>query len=53
MQKINQNYINTIVKKALLEDLYPKGDLTTNLISFKNKVIKKRIRISQVTLIKA
>ncbi len=43
MQKINQKYINTIVKKALIEDLYPKGDLTTNLVSFKNKIIKARI----------
>tara|TARA_B100002051_G_scaffold187707_1_gene177735 strand:- start:5183 stop:6010 length:828 start_codon:yes stop_codon:yes gene_type:complete len=43
VQKINQKYINTIVKKALIEDLYPKGDLTTNLVSFKNKIIKARI----------
>ena len=47
MQKINQKYINTIVKKALLEDLSPKGDLTTNLISFKNKVIKAKIIAKQ------
>ena len=37
MQKLNQKYINTIVKKALDEDLKPSGDITTNLISFKNK----------------
>ncbi len=43
MQKINQKYINTIVKKALLEDLSSKGDITTNLISFKNKIIKAKI----------
>ena len=47
MQKINQKYINNIVKKALLEDLSPKGDLTTNLISFKNKVIKAKIIAKQ------
>ena len=47
MQKINQKYINTIVKKALLEDLYPKGDLTTNLINFKNKIIKAKIIAKQ------
>jgi len=47
VQKINQKYINTIVKKALLEDLSPKGDLTTNLISFKNKVIKAKIIAKQ------
>ena len=43
MQKINQKYINSIVKQALLEDLYPRGDITTNLINFKNKVIKAKI----------
>ena len=43
MQKINQKYINSVVKKALLEDLYPRGDITTNLINFKNKVIKAKI----------
>ncbi len=43
MQKINQKYIKTIVKKALLEDLSPKGDLTTKLISSKNKIIKAKI----------
>ena len=43
MKKINQKYINSIVKQALLEDLYPRGDITTNLINFKNKVIKAKI----------
>ena len=43
MQKINQKYIKTIVKKALLEDLSPRGDLTTKLISSKNKIIKAKI----------
>ena len=43
MQKINQKYINKIVKKALMEDLSPKGDVTTNLISYKNKIITARI----------
>ena len=43
MQKINQKYINSVVKQALLEDLYPRGDITTNLINFKNKVIKAKI----------
>ena len=43
MQKINQKYINNIVKKALMEDLSPKGDITTNLISYKNKIITARI----------
>ena len=43
MRKINQKYIKSIVKKALFEDLSPKGDLTTNLIKAKNKIIKARI----------
>jgi len=47
VQKINQKYINTIVKKALLEDLSPKGDLTTKLISSKNKIIKAKIIAKQ------
>ena len=33
MQKINQKYITSVVKKALLEDLLPNGDLTTKIIS--------------------
>ena len=43
MQKINQRYIKSIVKKALFEDLSPNGDLTTNLIREKNKMIKAKI----------
>ena len=43
MEKLNQKYINTVVKKALKEDLNPRGDITTNLISFKNKKIKAKI----------
>jgi nicotinate-nucleotide pyrophosphorylase (carboxylating) len=45
--KINQNYINSIVKQALKEDLRPNGDITTKLISFKNKKIKARIIAKQ------
>jgi nicotinate-nucleotide pyrophosphorylase (carboxylating) len=45
--KINQNYINSIVKQALNEDLKPFGDITTNLISFKNKNIKAKIIAKQ------
>ena len=47
MSKINQNYINSIVKQALKEDLKPFGDITTRLISFKNKKIKARIIAKQ------
>ncbi len=43
MYKINQKYINSIVKKALEEDLKPRGDITTNLISLKNKKLNAKI----------
>ena len=43
MPKVNQNYINSIVKQALKEDLGPNGDITTKLISFKNKKTKAKI----------
>ncbi len=51
MQKLNQKYINLIVKKALDEDLKPKGDITTNLISFKNKRSKAKIIAKQSGII--
>ena len=47
MLKINQNYINSIVKQALKEDIKPSGDITTKLISFKNKKIKAKIIAKQ------
>ena len=47
MQKVNQKYINNVVKKALLEDLFPKGDLTTNLLASRNRIIKARIIAKQ------
>ena len=47
MQKINQIYINSVVKKALDEDLKPKGDITTSLISFKNKKTTAKIIAKQ------
>jgi nicotinate-nucleotide pyrophosphorylase (carboxylating) len=47
MQKLNQKYINRIVKKALNEDLKPNGDITTNLISLKNKKLKAKIIAKQ------
>ncbi len=43
MFKINQNYINSVVKQALKEDLRPLGDITTNLITTKDKKIKAKI----------
>ena len=47
MQKLNQFYIRSVVKKALDEDLRPRGDITTNLVKSKNKIIKARIIAKQ------
>jgi len=47
VQKLNQKYINSIVKKALDEDLKPRGDITTNLISLKNRKSKAKIIAKQ------
>ena len=47
MSKVNQNYINSIVKQALKEDLRPNGDITTKLISFKDKKAKANIVAKQ------
>ncbi len=47
MQKLDQKYIITTVKKALNEDSKPGGDITTNLITFKNKKSKAKIIAKQ------
>ena len=47
VQKLNQFYIKSVVRKALEEDLRPRGDITTNIISTKNKIIKARIIAKQ------
>mgnify|MGYP001964082360 CR=1 FL=1 len=47
MQKLNQFYIKSLVKKALEEDLKPRGDITTKLIKFKNKKVKAQIIAKQ------
>ena len=47
VQKLNQSYIRSVVKKALDEDLKPKGDITTNLINAKDKFIKAQILAKQ------
>ena len=41
MQVLNQFYIKSVVRKALDEDLKPRGDITTNIVSEKNKIIKE------------
>ena len=47
MQKLNKSYINSVVRKALEEDLKPRGDITTSLITSKDKIIKAKIIAKQ------
>ena len=47
MQALNQFYIKSFVRKALEEDLKPKGDITTNILSKKDKIIQARIIAKQ------
>ncbi len=47
VSKVNQNYINSIVKQALNEDLRPSGDITTQLINFRDKKAKAKIIAKQ------
>jgi nicotinate-nucleotide pyrophosphorylase (carboxylating) len=47
VQKINQNYINNLVKQALNEDLRPFGDITTKLINFRDQKSKAEIIAKQ------
>ena len=49
--KINQKYINSVVRKALLEDMFPNGDVTTDLIFAKNKIINAKIIAKQSGII--
>ena len=51
MQKINQKYINNLVLKALEEDLKPNGDITTNLLNSKNKIVQAKIISKQSGII--
>ncbi len=47
MQALNQFYIKSVVRKALEEDLKPRGDITTNILSTKDKIIQARIIAKQ------
>ena len=47
MQKLSQTFIKSLVKKALYEDLKPRGDITTNLVKFNNKKTKAQIIAKQ------
>jgi len=51
VQKLNQSYIKSVVKKALEEDLRPRGDITTDLIATKDKIIEAKIIAKQEGII--
>ncbi len=40
--KLSENFIRNTVKLALNEDLFPSGDITSNLVE-NNKIIKNNI----------
>lgn len=48
--KLSKNFIKNIVKLALNEDLYPSGDITSNLIQ-NNKIIKVKLISNQNAII--
>ena len=48
--KLSENFIRNIVKLALNEDLYPSGDITSNLIR-DNKIVKIKLISNQNAII--
>ena len=48
--ELNNNFINNSVKLALIEDLYPSGDITSNLIK-NEKIIKVKLVSNQKAVI--
>ena len=48
--KLSKFYIKNIVKLALNEDLYPSGDITSNLVK-NNKIIKMKLISNQRAVI--
>ena len=48
--KLSENFIKNIVKLALNEDLYPTGDITSNLVE-NNKIIKLKLILNQNAVI--
>ena len=48
--KLSNYYIRNIVKLALNEDLYPSGDITSNLIR-NNKIVKVRLISNQPAMV--
>ena len=48
--KLSNNFIKNTVKMALDEDLYPSGDITSNLVKY-NKIIKVKLISNQKAII--
>tara|TARA_B100001059_G_C17686347_1_gene502522 strand:+ start:287 stop:544 length:258 start_codon:yes stop_codon:yes gene_type:complete len=48
--KLSDNFIKNTVKLALNEDLFPSGDITSNLIQ-DNKVVKIKLILNQNAII--
>ena len=48
--KLSNHYIKNTVKLALNEDLYPSGDITSNLV-YNKKVIKVKLIVNQNAII--
>ena len=48
--KLSKDFIRITVKRALNEDLYPSGDITSNLVK-NNKVIKVKLLSNQNTIV--
>ena len=48
--KLSEDFIKSIVKLALNEDLYPSGDITSNLVN-KSKIIKIKLISNQKAII--
>ena len=48
--KLSENFIRNTVKLALNEDLYPNGDITSNLVQ-NNKIVKVKLIINQEAMI--
>ena len=48
--KLSENFIKNTVKLALNEDLYPTGDITSNLVE-SSKIIKLKLILNQNAVI--
>ena len=48
--KLSENFIRSVVKLALNEDLYPSGDITSSLVQ-NNRVIKLKLIANQNAIV--